>query len=71
MKSKLLDKTACDTMRELARLLNRDAKEQDKTIRALTRLINRLPEFSGSPQISKQISANYIATVADIGGLYK
>ncbi|GEM_PF-4467389 len=69
LKLKLLDKTGCDTLRDLARMLHASPQERTRAKRALTRLISKYPEFASSPHTPGRLSDEYIETLAEIGGL--
>lgn len=70
LKSKLLEKMGCDTLRNLARLLCGNTKEQADAKDMLARLISQLPEFKEKSQSPGRISAVYIKTLSEIGSLY-
>jgi hypothetical protein len=69
LKVKLLEKTGCASLRDLARRLHGDQKEQVRAKGMLTRLVAKLPEFDSNPATPGRISAEYIETLAEIGGL--
>lgn len=69
LKIKLLEKMECASLRDLARRLHGDQKKQVRAKGMLTRLVTKMPEFASSPATSGRISAEYIETLAEIGGL--